>query len=152
LSRANGVPKAIESTNGAYVYKDLSNKGKQKIVLAISGSQVLQNTLEILPELEKQNFDVKIIAVTSPELFEDLRKNNPEKAGSILSDEERKLVVTLHNGWPGFLYPFMLPENYNQKALGINHYLKSGNVKEVYDLAGMSPEGVKEKILKAVNL
>ena len=152
LSRANGVPKAIESTNGAYVYKDFSNKGKQKIVLAISGSQVLQNTLEILPELEKQNFDVKIIAVTSPELFEDLRKTNPEKAESILSDEERKLVVTLHNGWPGWLYPFILPQDYNQKAIGINHYLKSGNVKEVYDLAGMSPEGIKEKILRAVNL
>lgn len=157
LSRTNGVPAAKEATNGAYVYKQFNSplgRGRggleKKIVLAISGSQVLQNTLEILPELEKKGLDVKIIAVTSPELFEELRKTDPAKAQSILSDEERELVVTLHNGWPGFLYPFMLPQNYKEKAIGINRYLKSGNVEEVYDLAEMNPQDIKAKILKAV--
>jgi len=158
------VPEAIEANNGAYVYKQFSNvvipseavadegsiPKNKKIVLAISGMQVLKNTLEILPELEAQGFDVKIIAVTSPELFEDLRKNNPEKAQSILADEERGLVVTLHNGWPGFLYPFMLPVDYDKKAIGITQYLKSGNVEELYDLADMNPNDIKEKILKAI--
>jgi transketolase len=143
------VPEAIESTNGAYVYKQFSGKGN-KVILAISGSQVLQNTLQILPDLEAHGFDIKIIAVTSPELFEDLQKKNPAKAQSILPDVERELVVTLHNGWPGFLYPFMLPQNYTGRAIGINRYLKSGNVEEVYELAGMSAEGIKEKILKAI--
>ncbi len=159
------VPAAIEANNGAYIYKDFSStvipttpRGinsveesvNHKIILAISGMQVLQNTLEILPELESQGMDVKIIAVTSPELFEDLRKTNPDKAQSILSDEERSLVVTLHNGWPGFLYPFMLPADYDKKTIGITHYLKSGNVKEVYDLAEMNPQDIKEKILRAI--
>ena len=149
LQRKNSVPSALASIDGAYVYKQFSGKGKEKIVLAICGSQILQNTLEILPDLEKQNFDVKIIAVTSPELFEELRKTDPAKTQSILPDEERSLVVTLHNGWPGFLYPFMLPENYTDRAIGITKYLKSGNVKEVYDLAEMSPADIKEKILQA---
>ena len=94
---------------------------------------------------------MKIIAVTSPELFEDLRKENPEKAQEILSDEERKLVVTLHNGWAGFLYPFMLPADHGEKALGINQYLKSGNVDEVYELAEMTSKHIFKKILKVVN-
>ena len=148
FDRGGDVPAAREATDGAYVYKDFSGNGN-KIVLAISGSQILQNTLQILPELEKQNFDIKIIAVTSPELFEDLQKTNSAKAQSILPDNEREFVVTLHNGWPGFLYPFMLPQNYTDRAIGINKYLKSGNVEEVYDLASLSPEGIKEKILKA---
>ncbi|HSR88997.1 MAG TPA: thiamine pyrophosphate-dependent enzyme [Candidatus Udaeobacter sp.] len=143
------VPAAIEANNGAYVYKQFSGKGK-KTVLAICGMQILLNTLEVLPELEKQGLDIKIIAVTSPELFEDLQKTNPTKAKSILSDEERELVITLHNGWPGFLYPFMLPADYSKKALGINHYLKSGNVAEVYELAGMTSVDIKEKILRAL--
>ncbi|MEK7131664.1 MAG: 1-deoxy-D-xylulose-5-phosphate synthase N-terminal domain-containing protein [Patescibacteria group bacterium] len=142
------VPAAIEANNGAYVYKKFSGNG-EKLVLAICGMQVLLNTLEIISELKAKGFDVKIIVVTSPELFEDLRKTDPAKAQSILSDEERPLVVTLHNGWPGFLYPFMLEPNYAKKAIGITHYLKSGNVVEVYEVAGMTPKDIKEKILEA---
>jgi transketolase len=147
--KRDNVPAAIEANNGAYVYKQFSGKGK-KLVLAICGMQVLLNTLQILPELEKQGLDIKIIVVTSPELFEDLRKNNPAKAESILPDEERSLVITLHNGWSGFLYPFMLQPNYDKKALGITHYLKSGNVAEVYELAGMTSQDIKEKILSGI--
>lgn len=143
------IPAAVEANNGAYVYKKFLGNGS-RLVLAICGMQVLLNTLEILPELEKQGLDIKIIVVTSPELFEDLQKNNPAKAQEILSDEERKLVVTLHNGWSGFLYPFMLEKNYDKKAIGISHYLKSGNVAEVYDVAKMTVEGIKEKILNAL--
>ena len=167
------IPAAIEVNNGAYVYKDFSRSvilnevkdpsrsdkrdssvtpqnDNKKIVLAICGMQVLLNTLEILPELEAKGFDVKIIAVTSPELFEELRHTNPASAQLILPDEERPLVVTLHNGWPGFLYPFMLNPDYDKKALGITHYLKSGNVAEVYEVAAITPNDIKEKILNAI--
>jgi transketolase len=143
------IPSAIEANNGAYVYKQFSGKG-ERLVLAICGMQVLLNTLETLPELEAKGFDVKIIAVTSPELFEELRKTDPEKAKNILPDEERPLVVTLHNGWPGFLYPFMLEPDYDKKAIGITHYLKSGNVAEVYEVAHMTSQDIKEKILNAI--
>ncbi len=154
------VPPAISATNGAYVYKQFSNsplgRGRggladgRKLVLAICGMQVLLNTLEIIPELEAKGFDIKIISVTSPELFEELRHSNPASAQLILPDEERPLVITLHNGWPGFLYPFMLQPNYAKKSIGITHYLKSGNVAEVYEVAKMTPNDIKEKILNAI--
>ncbi|MCX6813074.1 MAG: hypothetical protein NTV77_01115 [Candidatus Azambacteria bacterium] len=142
------VPAAKEAINGAYVFKPFKEDGKKKIVLVICGGQVMANVLEILPELENQELDVKIIAVTSPELYEELREREPEKAQSILSDEERKLVVTLHNGWPGFLYPFILPSDYSGRALGIKEFLKSGSPAEVYQLAGFDPKSLKEKIFK----
>ncbi len=119
------------------------------MVLAICGGQVLANVLEILPELE-ENLDVKIVAVTSPELYEDLRLRDPQKAASILSDEERKYVITLHNGWPGFLHPFILPADYDKRVIGIKKFLKSGPPAEVYSVAGFDPQGLKEKILKAL--
>ncbi len=145
------VPPAKEAINGAYVFKPFKEDGKKKIVLAICGGQVMQNVLEILPEMEeKNNLDVKIIAVTSPELYEDLRGRDLKKANEILSDEERKLVITLHNGWPGFLHPFILPEDYNKKVIGIDKFLKSGPPEEVYKVAGFDPQNLKEKILKAL--
>jgi transketolase len=150
------IPQAREAINGAYVFKPFRENGastslsagKKKIILAICGGQVMANVLEILPELEK-DLDIKIIAVTSPELFEELREKNPGKANSILSDEEREYVVTLHNGWPGFLNPFVLPGDYEKRIFGVKKFLKSGPPSEVYKLAEFDPEGLKKKILKA---
>lgn len=142
------VPPAKEAINGAYVFKPFRENNKPKKILAICGGQVMANVLEIMPELE-QEFDIKIIAVTSPELFEELSEKNPEKAASILPDEEKKYVITLHNGWPGFLHPFILPPGYEKQVIGVKNFLKSGPPKEVYKLAGFDPQGLKEKILGA---
>ena len=149
FKRENGVPPAREAINGAYIFKNYSENGKKKIVLAISGGQVLANVLEILPEIEI-NYDVKIVAITSPELFEELRQTNLEKANAIFSDEDRERVITLHNGWPGFLNAFSLPKDYEKRIIGINRFLKSGPPVEVYKLAEFDPEGLKKKILKAL--
>jgi transketolase len=150
LKRGEGVPPAREAINGAYVYKPFKENGKKKMVLVICGGQVMANVLEILPELEAQDLDVKIVAVTSPELYEELQERNPQKAASILSDEERKCVVTLHNGWPGFLYPFILPPDYSKRTFGVKKFLKSGPPAEVYQVAGFDPQSLKEKILSAL--
>lgn len=156
LKRGDGVPAAREAINGAYVFKSFKENGKKKIVLAICGGQVMANVLEILPELEQNpaspagGLDIKLVAVTSPELFEELMERDPKKAKSIISDEERNSVVVLHNGWPGFMDPFILPGNYQRRAIGIKKFLKSGPPAEVYQLAGFDPQSLKEKILKAL--
>ena len=79
LKRGDGVLEAREAIHGAYVFKPFRENGKPKKVLAISGGQVMHN--------------VKIVAVTSPQLYEELRRSAPAKAAAILSDEERQSVV-----------------------------------------------------------
>ena len=148
FKRGDGVPEAREAVNGAYVFKKHSENGKKKIVLAVSGGQTMVNILAVLSELEKNN-DVKILAVTSPELFEELRANDPPKAETIFSDAERTLTIALHNGWPGFLYPFLLPGDYPARAIGVNKFLKSGPPEQVYEVAGLDPKGIINKILNA---
>lgn len=147
LRRGNGVPPAREAINGAYVFKPFSGSGKPKLVLAVCGGQVMANLLEILPGLEERN-DVKIIAVTSPQLFEELRKKDPEKAEAILSADERQYVVALHNGWRGFLYPFLLPADHAERSIGMDEFLRSGSPKEIYQGAGFDPEGLRERFRK----
>jgi transketolase len=148
FKRGNGVPPAREAVNGAYVFKQYSGNGKPKKVLAISGGQALANAIEVMPDIEKE-FDVKVVAVTSPELFEELLKTDPAKAKNIFSDEERAYTIAIHNGWPGFLYRFLMPGDYLKRSIGIDHYLKSGTPAEVYTYAGFDPKGLKEKILNA---
>jgi transketolase len=146
LKRGDGVPPAREAIYGAYVFKPFRHNGKAKKVLAICGGQVMHNALEILPEIEEQ-FDVKIVAVTSPQLYEDLRLTDPKKAREILADEERQYVVALHNGWPGFLYPFVLPADYRSRVFGTERFSRSGKPDEIYRNAGFDGRGLKEKIL-----
>jgi transketolase len=146
LKRGDGVPEAREAIHGAYVFKPFRENGKPKKVLAISGGQVMHNTLEILPEIEEQ-FDVKIVAVTSPQLYEELRRADPSKAAAILSDEERQYVVALHNGWPGFLYPFVMPGDYESRVFGMDRFSRSGKPDEIYRHAGFDCEGLRKKIL-----
>jgi len=149
VDRKYTVPPAREAVNGAYVFKPFYDNGQPKKVLAICGGQVMANVLAILPDLEAR-FDVKIIAVTSPELYAQLRVENPPKARSILPDDERQYVMTLHNGWSGFLDPFLLPADYENRTIEIDHFLKAGPPKEVYDLAKFDSESLKEQILGEV--
>lgn len=146
LKRGNGVPPAREAVNGAYVFKPFRDNDRPKKVLVVSGGQVMANLLEILPDLERR-YDAKIVAVTSPQLFEELRKTDPEKADAILSDGERHLVTTLHNGWPGFLYPFLLPGDYTDRVIGMDRFSRSGKPGEIYHNAGFDPDGLRKRLL-----
>ncbi len=153
LDRSVGSSKAIDAVNGAYVYYETKEQGvrnKERVVLVVSGSITLENTMKIVPDLEKEGKSVKVVAVTSPELFEELRKTNPTKAETIFSDEDRKNVIAIHNGWKGFLYPFFLPADYTNRNISIDNYLSSGNIKEVYDLAGLDADSIKNKILRVI--
>ena len=149
--RGNGVPPAREAVNGAYVFKPYTGNGKRKLVLAVAGGQVLANVLAAVPEFER-DADIKIIAVTSPELFEELRVTDPSKADAILSDGERATLLAFHNGWKGFLYPFLLSGDYARRSFGIDRFLRSGRPDELYAAAGFDRAGIQEKIAARLKL
>jgi len=144
--RGNGVPPAREAANGAYVFKDYAHNGRRKLPVAVCGGQLMANMLAALPELEGQA-DIKLIAVTSPQLFEELRQRDPQKAAWILSDEERRNLMAFHNGWKGFLYPLLLPPDYSQRVFGIDRFMRSGVPGEIYAAAGFDPAGIRDKVL-----
>jgi transketolase len=149
LRRGEGVPAARAAIDGAYVFRPFRGNGKRKLVLVISGGQVMANTLQVLPEIEERA-DVKIIAVTSPQLYEELCRRDPAKANAVLSDEERQYVVTLHNGWRGFLYPFLLPAGYSERVFGMDDFSRSGKPDEIYRNARLDPPGIRDRILGAL--
>jgi transketolase len=143
--RGDGVPPAIEAVNGAYVFKQYSNNGKRKLPIVVCGGQVMANVLAALPDFES-DLDIKIVAATSPELFEELRRRDPRKAQEIFADSERAEALAFHNGWKGFLYPFLLPADYEQRAFGMDRFLRSGRPAELYASVGFDAAGIREKI------
>jgi transketolase len=149
--RGGGVPPASAALDGAYVFKPYSGNGRRKLALAVCGGQMMANVLATVPELEHEA-DIKVVAVTSPQLYEELRVRDPEKAAQVLSDDERRSVVSFHNGWKGFLYPFLLPGDYRERAFGIDRYMRSGRPAEIYSAAGYDPAGIREKIAASLRL
>ena len=67
-SAATAFRRPVEAINGAYVFRQFRGNGKRKLVLAVCGGQVMANLLKVLPEIE-ETADVKIVAVTSPQLL-----------------------------------------------------------------------------------
>jgi transketolase len=141
-----GVPPAIATLKGAYVFQPYKNNGKEKLPIAVAGGGLLANLLKALPEIEKA-YDVKIVAVSSPELFDEFRKINPREASKVLSDKERKIVQAFHNGWPGFLYPVVMTDDQKDRVHGITRFLASGRPEEIYLQAGFDPDGIAKLIL-----
>jgi transketolase len=149
FARGNGVPPAIAARDGAYVFKPYAESGKRKLALAVCGGQVMANVLAALPALEAE-LDIKVIAVTSPQLFEELRQRDPAQAEAVLSDAERETVVAFHNGWEGFLYPFLMPADYKRRVHGIDRFLRSGRPPEIYAAAGFDAAGIAARIKSAL--
>jgi len=141
------ISAATEANNGAYIFQDYKNNKLPKKVLAVSGAMILENIVSALPELEK-TYNLKIVTVTSPELFAELEKTNPTKAAGIISDAEKKFTTTIHNGWKGFLNDFVLTVEEKNKAVGVDTYLKSGTAKEVYEYAGLDTDALIKRILQ----
>jgi len=140
------IAPASAANDGAYVFRSYANNGKRKLPIAVAGGQTMANLLKVLPQIEERA-DVKIIAVTSPELFEEMRVNDPENACLVLSDKERATVVALHNGYPGFMDAFLLPGDHEQRNLGIATFQHSGRPEEVYAEAELDPAGIARKVL-----
>ena len=134
------------SVNGAYILKDYDDNDKEKLVLAVSGSTVMVNVMEKEKKLKKYN--IKIIAVTSPELFLELNKKEQK---AILSDDEREQLITIHSGWKGFLRPLMYGKNIENRIISIDNYLESGKADDVYKLAKMTSTDIKDKIIQIIN-
>lgn len=149
LKRGDGTPPARAAVHGAYVFRPFRENGKRKTVLVVSGGQVMANILEVLPAIEAES-DIKIVAVTSPQLFEEFRKTSPREAEAVMSDEDRRRAVLLHNGWRGFLYPFLLPANHGERTFGMDNFSRSGKPNEIYRDAGFDGPGLQRRILEAI--
>jgi transketolase len=145
FKRGDGVPPAREAVNGAYVFKPYADNGKRQLAVVVCGGQVMANVLAALEELER-DADIKVVAVTSPELFEELRREDPRQAEAVLSDDERRRALAFHSGWKGFLYPFLLPADHDERVFGIDRFMRSGRPGEIYAAAGFDPAGIREKI------
>jgi len=82
---ALGMPSHFEAARGAYVLRDYKPRQKKRGVIIVSGTSTTSNLVRILPELDKQGLNVKVVAAISPQLF---RAETARYQESVLSRSE----------------------------------------------------------------
>jgi len=66
---ALGIPSHFEAAKGAYILRKFSPHQPAKGLVIVTGTSSTDNVIKILPELDRQGLNVKIIAAPSYDLF-----------------------------------------------------------------------------------
>jgi len=147
---ALGIPSHFEAARGAYVVRDYRPDAPPCGAVIVQGTSAMASVIEVLPELERRNLNVKIVCATSPQLF---AVQPEEYRQSVLSQADRadSMVVTtqarcLMHDW---IYN-PLAEEYALSADWDNRWRKGGELSELVDEAHLSPRWVLKGIERFV--
>lgn len=141
-----GIPSHFEAAKGAYVLRAYQ-EGKQRMgTIFVQGTSVVYSILSLLPTLEQEGLNVKIVCVTSTELFEMQIK---EYQDQVLTDADRADSTFFTTQARRMMSSWAFNSVSEQYCLSSDHddrWRTGGSLDEVLDEAHMSPKWVLEAI------
>lgn len=137
---ALGIPSHFEAGRGAYILRDYRVGSPRDGTVIVQGTSAVANVIKILPELERQALNVKVVCAISPQLF----ALQPEAYRSrVISPADRadSTVITTAARWlmHDWLYN-RVAEEYALSSDWDNRWRSGGNLEEVIDEAHLSPQ------------
>lgn len=122
---------------GAYIVK---KEEKNISAIIISSGEELDISLEVSKKLKEKGFDIRVVSMTSIELF---KKQKKEYKDEILPLGTKVFVVEASSSYSW--YEFV----YNDKYLiTVNEFGKSGSKEDILDNFGFTTEKISDKIEK----
>jgi transketolase len=147
---ALGIPSHFEAARGAYIVRDYHSGQPQQGTFYVQGTSAMRSIVDLLADLDGQDLNIKIVYVSSQELFalqpEDYRR-------SIVSDADRvnSTVITtqasaLMQDWQfnHLAGAYALSSDWDQR------WRTGGDLEEVIEEAHLSPHWVMEGIHRFV--
>lgn len=143
---ALGMGSHFDASRGAYVVRDYRADEAEEGTFYIQGTSAMANTLKALPEIDKAGLNIKLVYVSSPQLFalqdEDYRKrivSSSDKMNSTLITTSGKKLM------PEFTFnPLAL--DYALSADWDNRWRTGGTLDEVLDEAHLTESWILEGI------
>jgi transketolase len=136
---ALGMPSHFAAARGAYVMRPYREGQKRQGTIFVSGTMSTANTVKILPELDRLDLNVKIVAATSPELF---RLQPKSYRDEVASDGDWLDSMCITNGARRLMHDWLnnkVAEEYTLSSDWDNRWRTGGNVTEVLEEAHLSP-------------
>ena len=147
---ALGMPSHFEAARGAYVVRDYRPDRPRGGTVIVQGTSAMASVVQVLPELDARDLNVKVVCATSPQLF----ALQPEAyRGRVLSTEDwvDSTVITTQARWLMHDWLFhKVAEEYALSADWDDRWRTGGMLDELVDEAHLSPRWVLEGIERFV--
>jgi transketolase len=140
--KALGMPSHFEAACGAYVVRDYKPGREKGGTVIVQGTSAMTGILEILPEIEAEGLNLKIVYAASAELFQ-RQSERYRNAVLTLGDKANSMVVTTAGRRTMHQWLFnKTAENYTICPDWDNRWRTGGSLDEVLDEAHLSPEWI----------
>ena len=143
-----GMPSHFEAAKGAYVMRDYKAGKEKDGVVIVQGTSAVAAVVELLPILEKEKLNIKIVCAVSAELFE---MQSEEYKASVLSDSDRADSFIVTTAGRATMQQWIFNKNSEEYAVSPDwddQWRSGGTLDEVLDEAHMTPEWILKGIRK----
>ncbi len=140
------MPSHFEASKGAYVVRDYSNKGPRQGTFYVQGTAAMANLVKILPELDKRKLNVKLVYVSSPQLFALQREAYRRQ---VVDDYDRTHSTLITTSSKKLMPEFTFQPEALDYALSPDwddRWRTGGTLEEILDEAHLSPEWILQGI------
>ena len=147
---ALGIPSHFEAAKGAYVLRPFKEDQKKGGTIFVQGTSVLYSLLSLLPVLDERKLNVKIVCVSSTELFE---RQSAEYRQSVVSDADRMDSTFFTTQSKHMMGAWALNSLSGEYCLSSDHddrWRTGGSLEEVLDEAHLTPPWVLKSIERFV--
>jgi len=141
-----GIPSHFEAARGAYIARDYQPGLPMGGAFYVQGTSAMLSIINILPELESRKLNVKIVYVSSSQLF---AKQSAAYRQMVVSPADRanSTVITTQGRWLMHDWLFnRLADEYALSSDWDNRWRTGGELSEVIEEAHLSPEWVLKGI------
>ncbi len=148
--QALGMPSHFEAARGAYIVRDYRPGLPRMGTVIVQGTSAMVAICRLLPELDRQGLNVKIVAAISPQLF---ARQPEEYRNRVITEADRadSTFITTQARWLMHDWIFNpLAEEYALSADWDNRWRTGGTLDEVLEEAHLSPRWVLEGIERFV--
>ncbi len=146
-----GMPSHFEAARGAYVMRPYKDGEPRMGTVVVQGTSTTNNVTKILPALDKENLNVKIVAAISPQLF---AAQSAEYRESVYSPQDRMDAMAVTNrsrrlmaDWidPSISADFTLSSDWDDR------WRTGGTLDEVIEEARLSADHILDGIRRFAN-
>ena len=147
---ALGIAPHFEAARGAYLIRDFKPDQPCGGTIVVQGTLSTRNVVELLPQLDEQGLNVKIVAAVSADLF---RLQPREYRESILSPADQLDMTYITNASRRLMRDWVthrVADEYAMSSDFDNRWRTGGSPAEVYEEAHLSPDHLLQGIRRFV--
>ncbi|MEK7672566.1 MAG: transketolase [Patescibacteria group bacterium] len=146
ITKIDGTPFYDENYKYEYGRTDVIREGKD-ITIAATGATIAEaiKAYERL-KTEKPELSIEIVAVSSIKKFDDALLNSIKKTGKVITVEDHNCLSGLGGQLAAYLTENKIPTK-AFKTISVTEYQLSGKADELYHLAKIDADAIKEAVL-----